>query len=154
MNLDKCLSKDAIALQLKSTTKKDVLVEMVDLLLSGGKINNRDKVLAAIREREQKMSTGMQNGIAIPHAKSDTIDTLVAAIGLKPEGIDFDSLDGEKATIIVMTLSPTKRAGPHIQFLAEISRQLNDVNVRERMLSSSSAEDLISILTCSGSEKA
>lgn len=153
MNLDNCLSKDTVSLHLRSTTKDEVLVEMVDLLFSGEKITHKEKVLAAIREREQKMSTGMQNGIAIPHAKSDTIDTLVAAIGLKPEGIDFDSLDGEKTTIIVMTLSPTKRAGPHIQFLAEISRQLNDPEVRKRMLASSSAEDLISILTCSGSEK-
>lgn len=154
MNLDKCISKDTVCLHLKSTTKEDVLGEMVDLLIAGGKVTNRESVLKAIREREQKMSTGMQNGIAIPHAKSDAIETLVAAIGLKPEGMNFNSLDGKKTTIIVMTLSPTKRTGPHIQFLAEISRQLNDQDVRDRILASVSAEELISILTCSAGQDA
>ena len=148
MNLEKLMSKDTVCLNLKSTTKDDVLEEMVDLLMAGGQIQDRKKALLAIRDREQKMSTGMQNGIAIPHAKCDSLTSLVAAIGLKPEGLEFDSLDGQKTTIFVITLSPSKRAGPHIQFLAEISRLLNDEAVRERLLKAQSAEELLETLAC------
>lgn len=147
MNLKKCLSKDTISLHLTSTSKEDVLVELVDLLISGGRVQNRDDVLKAIKDRESKMSTGMQSGIAIPHAKSDKLNQLVAAIGLKPEGLDFNSLDGKPSTIFVMTLSPSKRAGPHIQFLAEVSRILTDEGRRERLLKAGSADEVIEILT-------
>lgn len=146
MNLKKCLSKDTISLHLQSETKEDVLEELVDLLVSGGQVKNREAVLKAIQEREQKMSTGMQNGIAIPHAKTDKLDQLVAAVGIKPEGIDFNSLDGNPSTIFVMTLSPSKRAGPHIQFLAEVSRLLTDPGNRQRILEAKSADEVIQIL--------
>lgn len=147
MNLKKCLSKDTICIRLKSDNKEEVLVELVDLLVAGAQVKNRDGVLKAIREREQKMSTGMQNGIAIPHAKVDSLDQLVAAIGLKPEGIEFDSIDGKPCSIFIITLSPSKRAGPHIQFLAEISRVLTDDSIRAKLLESSSADEVIDILT-------
>ena len=93
------------------------------------------------------MSTGMQNGIAIPHGKSDTVNSLVAAVGLRPEGIDFDAIDDQPCSIFVLTVSPVNRTGPHIQFLAEISRLLNDASVREELLSADTEEEVLRILT-------
>ncbi len=147
MNLKKALSKDTITLHLEAEDKNGIIEEMLDLLVGAGAVKDRKAALKALLDREKKMSTGMQNGIAIPHAKCEIVDSLVAALGIKQEGADFGSLDGEPSSIFVMTLSPAKRAGPHIQFLAEISRLLSDEDVRKKLLSASSKEDIIDILT-------
>jgi PTS system nitrogen regulatory IIA component len=150
MNLKKVLSADTIALHLKSDTKDGIIEEMIDLLMAAGKIRDlkdRKEALRVVLERERKMSTGMQCGIAIPHGKTDRVDNLVAAIALKPEGVDFGSLDGQPSRIFVMTLSPDTRTGPHIQFLAEISRQLNDPAVREKILQAERPEEILDILS-------
>ena len=146
MNLKKPLTVETICLDMKGTTKEDILSEMVDLLMASGHIHDRDAVLRAITDREKRMSTGMQNGIAIPHGKTDSVDCLVAALGIKRSGVDFGALDGQPSTIFVMTVSPDSRTGPHIQFLAEVSRPLNDAAIRSKLLSASSREDVLRLL--------
>jgi PTS system nitrogen regulatory IIA component len=146
MNLKKALKLETIAPELKATTKDGIIENLVDLLVSSGKIKDRIEALRAVLEREKKMSTGMQCGIAIPHGKTDSVEELVAAFGIKHAGVEFDSLDGLPARIFVMTLSPTNRTGPHIQFLAEISRQLNDPAIRERLLQAATADEILTIL--------
>lgn len=147
MNLRKALTPDTIRLNLTGKDKTAIITEMVDLLVAAGLVKDREGALRAVFEREKKMSTGMQYGIAIPHAKCDVVDTLVAAIGIAPEGVDFDSLDGQPARIFILTLSPAKRAGPHIQFLAEISRVLSNGTLRDQVLSARSPDALLSILS-------
>jgi len=150
MNLRKVLSPDTIALDLKSDTKEGIIEEMIDLLMAAGKIRDlkdRKEALKAVLDREKKMSTGMQNGIAIPHGKTDRVDTLIAAVALKKDGVDFGSLDGEPSRIFVMTVSPDTRTGPHIQFLAEVSRQLSDASVRQRILDAGSSDKVLDILS-------
>lgn len=147
MILRKSISKDAILLNLQSETKEDVLEELVDLLVNISQISDRKAVMKAILDREKKMSTGMNNGIAIPHAKTDLTDSVVAVIGIKRDGIDFNSLDGKPAKIFVMTLSPAKRAGPHVQFLAEISRLLDEEKNREKLLTATTCEEAYTLLS-------
>ena len=147
MDLLKALTPAAIVLGLQGSTKVAVIEEMVDRLVADGRIKDRQTALQAIMAREQKMSTGMQHGIAIPHGKTSAVDDLVALVGLKPEGVDFASLDGQPARIFVLTLSPENRTGPHIQFLAEISRQLNDGAVREKILNATKPEDVLDALS-------
>ena len=146
MNAKKPLTVETICLDLKGTSKEEILSEMVGLLVASGHIRDRDAVLKAVSEREKRMSTGMQNGIAIPHGKTDSVDCLVAALGIKRGGVDFGALDGQPSTIFVMTVSPDSRTGPHIQFLAEISRPLNDASVRSKLLAASSREDVLRLL--------
>ena len=146
MNLKKPLTVETIRLDLKGATKEAVLAEMVDLLVASGHIRDRDAVLKAVLEREKRMSTGMQNGIAIPHGKTDSVDCLVAALGIRRGGVDFGALDGQPSTIFVMTVSPDSRTGPHIQFLAEISRPLNDASVRAKLLAATSREEVLRLL--------
>jgi PTS system nitrogen regulatory IIA component len=146
MNLKKALSTETITLELTSTSKSEVIEEMVDLLLAAGRIKDRKAALKAIVDREKKMSTGMQNGIAIPHGKSDSVDGLVAALGISKNGIDFESMDQQPARIFIMTLSPVNRTGPHIQFLAEISRLLNSPEAQERVLNATTKEELLEII--------
>ncbi len=147
MNLRKLLTETAIRMNLESDTKKGVVEEMIDSLVASGKIRDRAVALTAILDREKQMSTGMQHGIAIPHGKTDTVSELVATIALKPEGVNFESLDGKPSTIFIMTLSPLNRAGAHIQFLAEISQLLNEPERRAAVLSSRNPGELLDFLT-------
>jgi mannitol/fructose-specific phosphotransferase system IIA component (Ntr-type) len=147
MNIRKSISKDAIELELKSDDKDGVISELVDLMITTSKLKDRKAVLKLIHDREKKMSTGMNNGIAIPHAKTDLVDSVSAVIGIKKAGLDFESLDGEPAQIFIMTLSPAKRAGPHVQFLAEISRLLDIECNREKIMAAQSKEEVLDILS-------
>jgi mannitol/fructose-specific phosphotransferase system IIA component (Ntr-type) len=147
MNLKKVLSLETVWVDLKADSKQGIIEEMVDRLYLAGKIMDRDVVLKAVVDREAKMSTGMENGVAIPHGKSDAVESLVAAVGLNKSGVDFGAMDGLPCTIFVMTVSPTKRAGPHIQFLAEVSRLISQPAKRELMLAAETHSDIYDIMT-------
>lgn len=126
--------------------KDSIIREMVELLADAGAVADREAAETAVFEREKTMSTGMENGIAIPHGKTDTVDRLIAALGLKPEGVDFQCVDGQPARIIIVTLSPANRTGPHIRFMAGISKLLRSERVRKRLLDASSAAEIRSVL--------
>ena len=146
MDLNTVLTADTINLHLKGTTKEEIINELLDILVSAKKILNREDALAAIMDREQKMSTGMKHGIAIPHGKSNTIDDLVACIGISDNAIDFDSLDHLPCRIFIMTLSPVEKTGPHLQFLAEISLLFKSAEKRKEILDAQTPEEIIQIL--------
>jgi PTS system nitrogen regulatory IIA component len=146
MNPKRVLTRETVVLNLQSEDKDGIIEELIDVLVAAGKIEDRKAALKAVMEREKKMSTGLQNGIAIPHGKTDTVESLIAALGMKKAGIAFDSLDGQPAQIILITLSPVSRTGPHIQFLADISRTLHDAKVRQRVLDAATEEDVLEIL--------
>ncbi|MCC5846039.1 MAG: PTS sugar transporter subunit IIA [Verrucomicrobia bacterium] len=147
MNIRKAITKETVSLRLVSREKNAIIEELVDLLDKAGRISDRKAVLKCVLEREKKMSTGMHNGLAIPHGKTDTVDGLVAAVGLIPEGVDFESMDQQPARIFILTVSPANRAGPHIQFLAEISRLMNRADARKQILEADSLETLHALLT-------
>ena len=149
MNPKRVLTREAVALQLAGNSKDEIIEELVDLLVKSGRIKDRKAALKAVLDREKKMSTGLQNGIAIPHGKTDTVESLVAALGIKKQGIPFDSLDGNPAQIFLITLSPASRTGPHIQFLADISRVLHDNATRQKVLDATSEDDVLNLL-CGG----
>ena len=146
MNLKKILTSDDIILSLSASTKKEVIREMVECLHQRGKIEDKEAAFQAIMEREKKMSTGLEKGVALPHGKCEAVKELVAAIALKHEGVDFGCLDGQPAKIFIMTLSPLNRSGPHIQFLAEITRLLKNKEKREKILQAQSEEEVLEIL--------
>ena len=147
MNLKKVLSTDTVWVDLKADTKQGIIEEMIDRLLAAGKIKDREAVLQAVVEREEKMSTGMQNGVAIPHGKTDAVKSLVAAICLNKAGVDFDAMDGEPCTIFIMTISPLKRRGPHMQFLAEVSRLIGQPSEREKLLACETHTEIHELFT-------
>jgi len=147
MNLKKVLTKECFLSELTPGSKADVIEQMIDFLVDRGKISNRDTALQAVLDREAKMSTGMQHGIAIPHGKSDSVDELIIAIGISREDIDFDAMDEQPSRIFVMTLSPENRAGPHIQFLAEISKLLSQPELREKLIASTGPDQTLALLT-------
>ena len=147
MNLRDVLTVDTVSLHLKGKTKETIIGEMLDILVAAGKVTNKKVALDCVMDREQKMSTGMKHGIAIPHGKTDTVTDLVACIGVSDNPVDFDSLDKEPCRIFVMTLSPVNKTGPHLQFLAEVSLLFKNAEKRQEILETSSKEEVINILT-------
>jgi PTS system nitrogen regulatory IIA component len=147
MNIRKLLSKDNIFLELQAHTKVGIIEEMIDGLVRCGLIKDKEAALKAVLDREAKMTTGMGNGIAIPHGKTDSVDKLITAIALKREGADFDAMDKQPAKIFIMTISPSSHSGPHIQFLAEVSRLLKDDSIRDEILEAKTKEDIIHIFS-------
>jgi fructose-specific phosphotransferase system IIA component len=135
-----------ISVDLKGNTKEEIISELVDLLNKNGKLLNRDEVLADVFLREKTMSTGMQHGIALPHGKSDGVKDMCVALGLKKEGVDFESIDNEKSKLFIMVVSPKRTQGPHIQFLASISAILQDDERRNQIMNANSAEEIVTII--------
>jgi PTS system nitrogen regulatory IIA component len=147
MGLNTILTKDSICLHLKGDTKQAIISELLDLLAASGKIKDKAAALAAIMEREGKMSTGMKHGIAIPHGKTSAVSDLMACIGISDNPVNFEALDGEPCRIFIMTLSPLEKTGPHLQFLAEVSLLFKSQEKRAEMLKANSPDDILRILS-------
>lgn len=139
------IDRSCIVLELKGETKEEVIRELIDSLERAGAVSERQAAEEAVFERERSMSTGMQHGIALPHAKTDAVEHLAAAIGIKRAGMDFKSLDGQPTQIIVLTLGPKSKPESQMQFLAGIGRALGDETRREDILNARS-EDEVSVL--------
>ena len=147
MDLEKILSKDLVTVTLKGETKNEIIGNLLDILMKSGKISDREAALKCIMDREAKMSTGIQDGIAIPHGKTSAVSEMVACVGINKKGVDFESLDGEPSRLFIMTLSPVDHTGPHVQFLAQISQILKEADTRELLINSDSDETLLKRLT-------
>lgn len=140
------LNADAVKMSLESKTKKDAIKELVEVLFKSGKVKDKKKMLQTLMEREELGSTGIGQGIAIPHGKSDTVSDLAAAFGLSADGISFDSLDGEPVNIFFMLVAPEGAAGAHLKALARISSLLKDKYFRKSLLAAKAPEDVIKII--------
>ena len=126
MKLTDFVVKDAIVPKLKASAKEDVIREMVASLKAKGAIKSEDEseVVAAILKREELGSTGIGNGVAVPHTKHPAVDELVATVAVSKQGVDFASLDGEPVYILFLLVSPLDRPGDHLRGLENISRHL------------------------------
>jgi PTS system nitrogen regulatory IIA component len=149
MKIMEFLSKRAIVMDIKAAKKEDVVREMVDALIEGGDIEkrHRNKLVEALMAREALGSTAIGQGVAIPHAKSDCVEKLVAAFGLSKKGVDFDSLDGEPAYIFFLLVAPQDSAGPHLKALARISRLLKDKYFRDGLRQAVDDKTVIKIIS-------
>jgi mannitol/fructose-specific phosphotransferase system IIA component (Ntr-type)/energy-converting hydrogenase Eha subunit A len=145
-SLFKLITPDCVCPVLAGSTKEEVIAELVDLLARAGKLADRELVLADVLAREASMSTGMQHGVALPHAKTDGVESMQIALGLKPEGVDFASIDGEPSRIFFLIASPKKISGPHVQFLSAVGSVLHDEDTRARLLAAQRPEEALAVL--------
>lgn len=145
MSLLSILDASNIMLDIKGTTKEAVIAEMIDFLAKAGKLEDRNKAYEAVMAREKSLSTGMRDGIALPHGKSDIFTEMIPCVAISSHPVDFDSLDGKPATLFIMTLSPQNKAGPHLQFLAEISSLFKNEQKREALKSAKTPEAVLAI---------
>lgn len=144
------LDPACIRLELNSTGRDEAIRELVGLIHAKHRLRNVEEVVGAVMEREQKMSTSLENGIAVPHGKSASIDKLLVAVGLKQKGINFKSADGQPSKIIILILSSTSQAGPHVRCLAEIGRLLQSEANRKKILAAKDAETVFKLMTDTG----
>jgi PTS system nitrogen regulatory IIA component len=147
MNLKKILTENSILPELKADTKPGVIEEMVAFMAAAGKLTDCKTAAQAVLAREARMPTGLQNGVAIPHGKTNAVNQLVAAVAGHRAGVNFAATDGGLSHIFIMTLYPENRAGPHIQFLAEISRLLSRPELRANLLKAGAAAEILNLLT-------
>ena len=146
MLLSELITPQRIKVPLVSTTKQAIIAELVDVLAANGDLNDRDKVLQAVLDREKVKSTGIEFGLALPHGKSSGVNELVLAIGKPAVGVDFQSVDGQPSTLIFLLVSPLDKTGPHIQALAKISRLVSVNNFRNKLLAATSAKELYQVI--------
>jgi len=130
MSITDILSPECVRVPLVARGKLQAIAELVDVLAYAGRLSDRDAVLESVLTRERTRSTGIGQGLAVPHGKSRGCPTLAMAIGRPVEPIDFDSPDGLPCIAVVLLASPFDKAGPHIQALASISRLWLDERFR------------------------
>ena len=145
MKICDVLQKETILADLKATTKKGILEELVAPVSEIANANPEDLV-KILMEREQLGSTGIGGGIGIPHGKMKDIDSLLLGFGLSRKGVDFESLDGQPAHIFFLLITPENSTGLHLKLLARISRILKDDPFRARLMSASSGDEIFEII--------
>lgn len=140
------LSEKNITVELKAKNKKEVIEEMVELLVDGGNVSDKKKMVQILLEREELGSTGIGQGIAIPHGKSDTVKELTAAFGLSKSGVPFEALDGEPVYIFFLLVAPEGTAGAHLKALARISGLLKDKYIRRKLIAAQNTTEVVKII--------
>lgn len=146
MSLVEKLSQERIRIGISGASKAEILQAMIDVLVSQGVVSSPANLLAEFLEREAKGSTGIGNGIAIPHVRSEQVVDLEYVFANSPEGVDFESLDGEPVHILFLMVAPAGSHGIHIKALARISRILNDALVRSRLRKASTPGEVLRLI--------
>lgn len=131
---------------LESKDKPDVLRELVRILKDAEEIDDFDSVLKSLQDREDKQSTGLVESIAVPHCKTDAVSSLKLALGIAPEGIDFDSIDGEPSKLFFLLLAPPNLSGPHVEALAEIAKLTRSKAFCKALVSADNAEEVVQLM--------
>jgi len=145
--LTELLTPDRIKIPLVSRTKAELLRELVDVVAETSRVSDAGDLLRAVREREEVLSTGIGNGVAIPHGKSGAIADLALAAGVTREGIDFEALDGKPVNLFFMLIGPESAAGQHVKALSRISRLLRKDAIRNRLATAASADEFYAVLS-------
>lgn len=144
--LTELLTPDRIKIPLEARSKDDLLRELVTVVSQGAAPGSAEEILRAVREREAVLSTGIGNGVAIPHGKSPAVPELRMAAGLTSAPVDFDALDGQAVRLFFLLVGPETAAGAHIKALSRISRLIRRDDVRERLLEARGAREFYEAL--------
>jgi fructose-specific phosphotransferase system IIA component len=143
MKISDILTENLVATGLPGTTKNEVIDAMIDLVASSPKVMDKEKVRKAIFEREEIMSTGVGNGFAIPHGKTEAVADIVAAFAVTAQPIDYQSLDEKPVRLVFLLVGKDNLVGPHIKLLSRISRLMNKEEFRRRLLDLKSPREIL-----------
>ena len=146
MKITDILDEASVIQDLSSSSKKGILEELSNVLVERGKLPDRDKVVEVLLEREKLGSTGIGDGIAIPHGKMKGIKGLVTSFGRSIKGVNFESIDNKPTHLFFLLVAPENSAGVHLKALARISRLLKDSGLRNRLMEASDRQDLFRII--------
>jgi PTS system nitrogen regulatory IIA component len=142
MRLDQMFKIEFLNENLLSNTKADVLAELINVLISSGLKIDRSKAIDVLQQREKLGSTGIGDGVAIPHGKISELNDLVIAFGRSKSGIAFDAIDGKPVNLFFLLLAPENSTGQHLKALAKISKMLKTPNFRKKLIDAKSTSDL------------
>ena len=143
MKISDILTENLVATGLPGNTKNEVIDAMIDLVASSPKVLDKEKVRKAIFEREEIMSTGVGNGFAIPHGKTEAVSDIVAAFAVTAQPIDYQSLDEKPVRLVFLLVGKDNLVGPHIKLLSRISRLMNKEEFRRRLLDMKSPREIL-----------
>jgi PTS system fructose-specific IIC component len=146
IKLSSLLKENLIKLDLEGKDKSEIVDELVEIITGSGKAKNKKALAAAIMARENLGSTAIGNGVAVPHAKIDSIKKTVLAFGRSAAGVDFNSLDGEKTHLFFMLISPKEDIGSHLKILAKISHLIKDRFMVGLFKKAKSKKEILSII--------
>lgn len=146
MGLIDLLTPEVVKTPLESKDKPDVLRELVQILKDAGQIDDLDMTLAAVQQREDKQSTGLEAGVAVPHCKTPAVQTLKLAIGIAPDGIEFNSLDGQPAKLFFLLVAAPDQSGPHVQALAEIARLARSKSFCQALVRAQTPQEVVDLI--------
>lgn len=147
ISLSGLLKENLIELDLKGTDKAEIIDELVGMIVRAGKAKNKKALVEALMERERLGSTAIGNGVAVPHAKIDSIKQTVLAFGRSVSGVDFNSLDGAKTHLFFMLISPREDIGAHLKILAKISHLIKDHFMVGLFKKAKSKKEILSTIT-------
>ena len=147
ISLADLLPAEQIIPEMKATERFSAIVELIDLLVAQGKIKTEDResILASLKQREEEMSTGIGFGAAIPHARSDRIEELVVSFGRSSQGIEFDALDDAPVKFVVLFIVPKNQSKTHLRSLLSIAKFLSDRSNRESLAAAKTADEILAI---------
>ena len=147
MKLTDILDESSIVANLQANDKAEALEILVEAMTMNTEAVNKEEILNVLLEREELGSTGIGDGIAIPHGKSSEITQIISGFGLSKQGIAFDSLDGKPAHLFFLLVAPENSVGTHLKMLARISRMLKNLDFRERLLKANSQHEIYQIIS-------
>ncbi|EOD00602.1 PTS sugar transporter subunit IIA [Caldisalinibacter kiritimatiensis] len=150
MQLTQLINENLVNLNLKSSTKEEVIKELVSVLDENDRLLDRDALEKAVFEREKTFSTGIGMGVAIPHGKSSGVKQPSLVFGRKLEGIDFESTDGKPAKIFFLIAVPENSDAAHLKLLSKLSRSLMHEEIRNKLLEAKEKHEIIDILNQGG----
>ena len=146
MLLSELLEPAAVKPRLEAVNKRDAVAELVALLEAAHGIDSQGEILDRVLRREAMMSTGIGNGVAIPHGKARAVDRMMAACAVSPGGVDFEAVDSEPARLFILLVSPESLGTPHVKVLANISRLLKEESVRKSLREAGSADAFLAVI--------
>ncbi|MGD0168882.1 MAG: PTS sugar transporter subunit IIA [Smithella sp.] len=146
MQLNQILKIEFINANLTARNKDEALAELINTIIQGGMKLKHSSIIEILTQRENLGSTGIGDGVAIPHGKIPELDEIIVAFGRSMEGIPFDSMDGKPVHLFSLLLAPENSSGQHLKILAKISKMLKNVDFRKKLLKAKSQSDLYKII--------
>jgi mannitol/fructose-specific phosphotransferase system IIA component (Ntr-type) len=152
MDLGDILNREQIIADLRATNRWEAIDELIDNLVATGKINSqhREAIVAVVKKRESSMSTGIGFGIGIPHASTDLIDEVVGSLGRSQKGVNFDALDNQPVTLVMLFLVPQGQFQKHLHTLANIAKLLHKADFRQALEQAPDADAMLKIIRSQG----
>ena len=147
MRLTDYITTKHVKIGLEGESKEEVIEELVSLLADTSDVSDADAIYEAVMSREREGSTGLEKGVAIPHAKSDAVKSLSIVVGISRDGINFESQDGKPAHLLFLMVAPTSESGPHVQAIAKIVKMIKFDKLRKKLVEAKKPEDVVEIVS-------